>query len=746
MSKFRKIARRSFLIGSAAIAGGVAFGIYAVRTPYTNPNLTDLGPSEASFNAWVRIDSDKITLIGPHADIGQGVASAQAAMIAEEMDLEFGQFETSFGKPDGAYWNTAMAADGVPFAATDTSFTAETMRTMMGGVMKLIGLQGTGGSTSMADSFDKLRQAGAVARETLKLAAANQHDIPVEDLRTQAGHVILPDGEKIAYTDLAQAASTLDPVQDVTLRDPSAWRLIGKPMQRLDIVAKSTGTQSYGIDLNFDGMVHATLKTNPRQGGELLGYDASAAQTMPGVLQILPVSNGVAVVADNTWRAFQAAEEITFEWGPAPYPAEQDAHWAALSSSFDEGNLDKEWRHDGVIEDALTTGTQHNAEYRSPYVAHAPLEPLNAVVRVTADVVEVWTGHQLPRMMQQMVAAVTGHDTEQVIFHNQYSGGSFGHRLEFEYVKQAAEIANQMRGTHVKLTYRREEDFAHDFPRHIAMGRARGAVSNGQVTALDLAVAAPSVVSSQMGRANLSVPGPDPQIAAGSWNNPYKLEALRMCAFRAAELAPTSSWRAVGAPAAGFFFDTFLDELIHKAGADPMAERIRLMQDPVSRKVLETVADMSSWGDPLPAGTGRGVAFVESFGVPVAEVVEVRQTDAGIKIEKVWVAADVGTVVDPINFENLVQGGIVFGLGHAMNCEITYADGMAEQDNYHAHEGMRLHQCPQIFVKGLENQTKIRGIGEPPVPPAAPALGNAIFAATGQRLREMPFAKFVDFV
>ena len=219
-----------------------------------------------------------------------------------------------------------------------------------------------------------------------------------------------------------------------------------------------------------------------------------------------------------------------------------------------------------------------------------------------------------------------------------------------------------------------------------------------------------------------------------------------MRAYRAPELAPTSSWRAVGAPAAGFFFDSFLDELIHAAGADPMEERIRLMGDDVARKVLEEVAAMSDWGSPLGPNKGRGVAFVESFGVPVAEVVEVTATDRGIRIEKVWVACDVGTVIDPINFENLVQGGVVFGLGHAINSEITYAGGMAEQTNYHAAEGMRLYQCPEIVVKGLENAAQVRGIGEPSVPPAAPALANAIFAATGQRLREMPFNKFIDFV
>jgi len=746
MGKVGKIARRTFLIGSAAVVGGVAFGVYKVKTPYENPLEDELASGAATFNPWVMIDGETITLITPHGDKGQGIAHAQAALIAEEMDLEFGQFEISFGQPDKAYWNTVLADQGVPFKSTDEGFTAETMRSVMGGLTKLLGMQITGGSTAIPDSFDKLRRAGAVARETLKAAAAQKSGINTTALKTEAGHVILPDGSKLSYQELAPIAASLDPVTDVTLRDQSQWRLIGKPMERLDIVAKSTGTQNYGIDVEVKGAVHAAVKVNPRQGGVLNSYDASEALTMRGVSKVVEVTNGVAVIADNTWRAFQAAEAIEFDWGEAPYPAEMDGHWEAIAASFNEEQLDKEWRNDGEVETVLAGGKAVEVEYRAPYVAHAPLEPLNATVLVEEGGVTVWTGQQIPRQLQVLVAAITGHDPEQVTLHNQFMGGSFGHRLEFEHIKQATQIANQMRGTPVKLTYSREEDMAHDYPRPPGLARAVGSVNGGKVEALDLQVAMPSVVGSQMTRAEIPVPGPDGQIVAGSWNNPYALPNLRVRGYRAPELAPVSSWRSVGASANGFFFDSALDELIHAAGADPIEERIRLIDHDVSRKVLEAVAEMSSWGGQLGPNQGRGVAFVESFGVPTAEVVEVTNTEDGIRIDKVWVAADVGTVVDPVNFENLVQGGVVFGLGHAINCEITYADGMAEQANFDSHEGMRLYQCPEIFVKGLENGSKIRGIGEPPVPPAAPALANAIFAATGQRIREMPFNKHIAFV
>lgn len=747
MGRAATIARRTLLIGSAAIAGGVAFGIYKVRTPHANPLRDGLKPGAAALNPWVKIDKDAVTLISSHVDLGQGANSVQALLLAEELDLDFGQFRVEPATPGAAYYNTALASEQVPFLSSDTSFPAETMRAAMGGVFKLIGLMVTGGSSTVPDSFDKLREAGAVARETLKLAASKKTGVPVAQLKTAHGAVQLPDGKQLKYTELAELAATLEPVSAVTLREPSEWRLIGKPVQRLDIVAKSTGTLRYGIDLSMDGMVYAAVRVNPRQGGTLNRYDDAKAKGLRGVQKIVPVTHGVAVVADNTWRAFQAAKAIDCDWGPAPYPADMKGHWDAVAASFTPERLDKEWRHDGNVDQALAQGPVIEAEYRAPYVAHQPLEPLNAIVKVGADGVDVWVAHQMPRFVQQKVAAVTGHPPEQVRFHQQYAGGSFGHRLEFEFVTLCAEIAKQLPGTPVKLTYTREEDFAHDFPRQIGMARGKGVVKDGQVQAYDLQVATVSSSASQSARLGQArPPGADGQIAAGAWNQPFAIPNFRMRAYKVPELAPTSSWRSVGASSQGFFANALLDELIHAAGADPLQERLRLCNHEVARKVLEAVGEMSNWGTKVAPDRGRGLAFVESFGVPVAEVVEVTRTAKGIRIDKVFVAADVGRVVDPVNFDNHVKGAVVWGLGHAMNCEITYADGMAQQSNFPQHPGMRLDQCPEIHVRGLQNAAHVRGIGEPPVPPAAPALAAAIFAVTGKRLREMPFSKFVDFV
>lgn len=746
MGVVKNISRRAFLIGSAAIAGGVAFGVYRANSEFPNPLEDQLAEGQATFNPWVMIDSEKVTLIAPHADKGQGVWTMQAALICEELDIELDQVHVEFGTPDAAYMNTAMAAEMVPFAAYDESGTAQFMRNFASGAIKAIfPLMGTGGSSAVPDSFEKLRRAGAIARETLKAAAAQAKGVNASVLKTANGAVQFPDGSEMKYTELAGVAAGVAPVMNVALRDAKDWRIVGKPFKRLDIVGKSTGTLDYGIDFQTDGMVYAAVKVNPRQGGVMHSYDASAAKGMQGVEKIVEVTNGIAVIASNTWYAIEAANAVEFDWGPAPYPAEQDGHWEALTNSFTEEKLNAAPRTVGDVEAAQ--GTEITAEYRSPYVAHAPLEPLGATILVTDDRVDIWTGHQVQMFVETIVAGITGHDAENVHLHNMFIGGSFGHRLEFEHIKQAAEIAVQMKGTPVKLTYSREEDFAHDFPRHITMGRGTAKVADGKVVSLDVQLAAPSVMGSQMSRMGINMGGPDAQLHAGAWDQPYfELPNLRVRSYNAGALAPVSSWRSVGAAPNGFIFDSLMDEAIHAAGADPLEERIRLMGHEDSRKVLEAVGEMSSWGGELAQNKARGVAFVMSFGVPTAEVVEVTNTDAGIKIDKVWVAADVGTVVDPLNFENLMQGGVVFGLGHAINCEITYSDGMAEQANYYDAEGMRMYQCPEIFVKGLENAGKVRGIGEPPVPPAAPALANAIFAATGTRLREMPFNKFIDFV
>lgn len=748
MGRLKTIARRTFLIGSAAVVGGVAFGVYTVRKPHENPLTADAG--EAVLTPYVKIAADGITLITPRADSGQGVYHVQAALIAEELDVDLEQIKTDPGPPSPAYWNTALASEASEFIVPAAGMMQDMAEGAVNSVMKVIGLQITGGSTSVPDQFEKLRLAGASARETIKVLVAAREGVAVADLTTASGNVILPDGQKIPYTDLAADLDGAEVVQDVPLRDPSQWRYIGKPMQRIDMLAKSTGTQDYGIDASVDGMVHATVLMNPAQGGGMAEYDASEALAMRGVQAVVPITGGLGIVADNTWRAFRASQAISVTWEDPSFPLDQADHWSALEAAFTPDAQDSQKRNDGDVDSALSDGEILTADYRAPYLAHAPLEPINAIVRVEDDRAEVWTGTQIPRFIQANVSRITGIPADNVTVHALMMGGSFGHRLEDEVVKQATEIAMQMKGTPVKLTLSREEDMIHDFPRQIAMARMQGKVANGQVEALDLGIAMPSVMASQLSRQNQSAPGPDSQIVAGAWEQPFAIPHQRVTGYRAQQLAPISSWRSVGASTNGFFYNAALDELIEAAGADPLEERLRLCSDPLARQTLEAVAEMSGWsgvgGITVGSNTGRGVALTKSFGVQCAQVIEVTDTGSGIRIDNVWVAAEVGRVVDPVNFENLVQGGVIYALGHAMNSEITYAGGVAEQSNFDLNPGMRLYQCPNIFVRGLENGDHVLGIGEPPVPPAAPALAGAIWAATGTRLREMPFSKSVDFV
>lgn len=749
------ITRRTFLIGSAAIAGGVAFGTYMAKRPIPNPLLDDLKDGEAAITPFIKVNADGITLITPRADKGQGAYSMQANLIAEELDIDPAIATITPGMPGPAYYNAAVLGEGLPFPAYDESSTAETAREFMAVPAKLLQMQMTGGSSTVPDMFERMRTAGAVARETFKEAAAQKAGISRADLKTENGHVVFPDDTRLAYTELAADAAKLEPITDVSLRDPSEWRLLGKPgMQRVDMVAKCTGTEVYGIDLQVEGMVFASVCANPGIGGDVLSYDSDTAAILPGVQQVVPVKHGVGVIASNTWYAFNALKALNCEWGPGPYPENSEQIWQALEVAVDnEEHRDHQQRNDGDVDAALDSGDVIEASYRVPYLAHAPMEPMNAIVRVSDDAVEIWTGTQIPLFIRNKAAKISGIDAENVFVYVQPMGGSFGHKLEMTHVEQAVELAMAVKGTPVKMTWSREEDMTHDYPRPAAITRARGVVADGRVETFDLSVSQSALAPAWFGRlTGMSIPGPDATITTGSWDQPFAIPNYRVTGYRAPDMVPVSSWRSVGASGNGFFHECWLDELIHAAGADPLQERIRLCMHETSQKVLEEVGSLSGWDGPSlgpsadGSARGRGVAFCMSFGVPTAQVIEVTKTEAGIKLDKAFIVADVGTVLDPTNIEAQLFGGLIYGLGHAINSELTYKNYAPQQDNYHAYEGLRLYQTPEIEVVVLENGNRIRGVGEPGLPPAAPALGNAIFAATGQRIRELPFNKHIDFV
>lgn len=743
MGTLSKITRRTFLVGSATIAGGVAFGIYKAKAPLPNP-LLDLNDGSISLNQYLKIDQGGVTIITPKAEMGQGVYTSLAAMVAEEMDLAWDQVKVDHGPPAQTYYNAAEVDEGLGLSSTDMSTKAELMRSLGAVLFKMLGMQMTGASTSVSDGFFRMRKAGAAARLALLQAAADQSGEPVENLNTNEGAVVLPDGTRLRYEDLAEAAANVEVTPDPQLKPEKEWRLLGKSIPRVDVLDKSIGAPVYGVDIEKPDMVYATVKINPRTSGDARKIDASKARQARGVIDVLKIKDGVAVIADNTWRAFKAADLLEIEWEDSPYRYSTDEIFTMTAAAISgKGNR---VRNDGDVEEALQNSNAIEAEYRVPALSHSPLEPLNAVAQFKDGVLDIWTGVQIPLHLKKIAAKLAGIDAANVNVHVLMMGGSFGRRLELDYALQAVEIAMQTQGKPVKLTYTREEDMTHDFVRPPGVAKLSGAVSDGKVNALDIAVSHVSVSRSWGARIGLVAPGPDPMVVAGTFDQPLAIPNFRVSGYMPDDILPVASWRSVGASGNGFIMNGFLDELIHEAGADPLEERLRLVDDEPSRKVLERVGELANWGADTGPDRGRGLAFTISFGVPTAIIVDIQQTERGIRMDKIYAVADVGKIIDPDNVHAQLMGGVLWGLGHAIKGEITYEKGVTQQQNFHQYDGIRMYEVPEMELDILENQAKIRGIGEPGVPPGAPALANAIFDLTGKRIRELPLKNSVKFI
>jgi isoquinoline 1-oxidoreductase subunit beta len=743
MSRLGTIARRSFLIGSAAIAGGVAFGWYSYRKPYANPLLAEA--DAVALTPYVMIDASGVTIIAPRAEMGQGVHTTLAALVAEEMDLPLDQVKVHHGPASHAYFNGAVLEEGVPFAPTDHSWLADTMRDAMHIPAKFLGFQITGGSSSTPDAYDKMRQAGAMARAVLVKAAAAQLGIAEADLKTENGTVVAPDGKRLTYIELAPAAAAIDLPSDAPLKAKTNWAQLGKSQPRTDMLAKVTGAALYAGDIRLPGQLFATVRINPNLGAAMNSHDATAALAMPGVKHVVELDGGLAIVATTTWAAFQAADAITFDWAPATYPLNTADQTAQIAASFTPDFQDSQSRDDGDVDTALKSGTAFTAEYTVPYLAHATMEPMTALAHVQPNRADLWAGNQLPTQALAEAVKITGLPADKIDVHTTLMGGGFGRRAEMDFIRQALHIATKLPGTPVLLTWSREEDMTHDAYRPMAAARMKATVKDGAVHALDFQVACPAVIASQAGRLGYSVPGPDATIVQGAKDQPYTFPNYRVTGYRVPAGVPVGSWRSVGSSQNAFFHESAMDELALLAGIDPVQFRLNQITHAPSLKVIEAAAAMSNWATPLPKNHARGFAYALSFGVPVAEVIEVEQTDAGIKLTNIWAAVDVGTALDPRIIESQVQSAIIYGLSAAIRGEITFADGRVEQQSFPDYEPLRLHECPPIAVTILENGEKIRGIGEPGTPPAAPALANAIFALTGKRVRSLPLNRDITF-
>ena len=459
MSRIGKIARRTFLVGTVAIAGGVAFGYYKYREPYDNPLLDDQGDGEAVLTPYVKITSEGVTVITPRAEMGQGVHTTLAALVAEELDISLADLHVEHGPPSYAYFNGAMMREGVPFPATDQGWVARTVRDFTHVPAKFLAMQITGGSSSMPDGFEKMRLAGAAARTALVAAAARKLGVETHELSTADGSVIAPDGTKLAYTALAAEVRAEDLPDDPTLKHPNEWKILGKSQDRVDMVSKCTGTAGFGIDVRLPDMLHATVRMNPRLGGGMESFDAADAEKMPGVREVVDLGQGIAVIASNTWYAIQAARAVKIEWGAPPYPATSAEHWKAVEESFTEEREESRKRDDGDVDKALAEGEVIELEYRAPYLAHATMEPLNAVAWLREGKLDVWAGNQAPTFARQFAAETAGLEEEAVTVHTPIMGGGFGRRAELDYVRLAVRVAMAAEGTPVKTTTRPRHTF-----------------------------------------------------------------------------------------------------------------------------------------------------------------------------------------------------------------------------------------------------------------------------------------------
>ncbi|MEM7721305.1 MAG: molybdopterin cofactor-binding domain-containing protein [Pseudomonadota bacterium] len=747
MANWGKIARRTFLVGTAAVAGGVAFGVYQYRRELPNP-LTP-GEGQATLNPWIIIDQDGVTMVAARAEMGQGVYTTLPAMVAEELDVAWEDIRVIHGPAAQAYFNAGLMTHALPVSDYNRTGFQDMMIEAMTVLPKALGVQVTGGSTSTLDAYQKLRQAGATARETLKQAAAARWDVAVGELETRDGQVISPSGETLSYTELAVDAAAIDPPRSVDLRPSSQWKYLGKSMPRLDMTEKVTGAAEYGVDVRLPDMRFATVRMSPRLGGEMLSFDASTAEAMPGVERVIDLGTGIAVVASNTWLAMQAAQAVDIDWGPAPYPESSEALLDGIRAAFDDAP-NSTLRDDGDADAAVPEGaTEFNVEYTVPWLAHATMEPMNATALHTGDALEIWTGTQAPGIIEQKAAQAVGLDTDAVTCHTTYLGGGFGRRGEFDAAVLAARVAAEMQGTPVQVTWSREEDMQHDFYRPAAVARVRGVVADGQAVTLDGAVATTSVIGQSLQRiAGLSMSGPDKAVVEGMFNQPYAIPNYRVRGHVSDIAVPVGSWRSVGNSHNGFFMESAMDELAHAAGRDPLEFRLELARSEhaPSAAVLEAVREMSGWTGQTPEGVGRGVAMTHSFHTPVAIVIEVADRDGAIALEQAWIACDVGIALDPSIIEAQMVSGLIYGLSAAMMEEITFEGGEVQQWNFPDYDAMRIQQVPRTEVRILETQPHIGGVGEPSTPPAMPALANAVFDLTGERYRDLPLNRHVNFV
>jgi isoquinoline 1-oxidoreductase beta subunit len=735
--------RRSVAIGVGAL--GLVIGVGAWRLTAKGRSLAGTIDGDGAFlHDWLHVGRDGlVTVRAGQSEMGQGAFTGIATLIAEELGCRLDQMRVETGPASDAFKNIGVGRDilspnhglakGTPegFEGSVVNFVAEAATQQI-----------TGGSSTIIDRFDRARSVGATAREMLILAAARRWGVAASECAAKDGAVIrATGGESIGFGDLADAAARETPPGQIALKPRAKWTLIGAPdTKRVDLPAKVDGSAEYGIDTRRPGMLFAAVMNCPVFGGSLRSVDDSRARSLPGVVKIVSLPGAVAAVADSTWRAKAALAALKPEWDEGS-AARLDSAAIAQSLAMALGSATKV-EGDGDFATAQAAAAKKlTADYTLPYLAHAPMEPMNCVVEVGPDLVEIWAPTQAQTLTVGDAAKAAGVSADKVRLHTTLLGGGFGRRLETDFVVQAVLIARSV-GKPVQAIWSREEDMGHDFYRPAALVRAEGGLDRaGKPVALRFATASQSILARVFPPATWI--GPDFTQFEGTVGLPYAIPNRR------AELAvitnpiPVGSWRSVGHSITAFAKECFLDEMAHEAGADPIAFRLSLLaHHPRLSALLRMVADKSDWGAPIPAGRGRGVALHTSFQTACAEVVEVTVGAKGaLKVDRVVAAVDCGTIVNPDIVRAQLEGAIIFGLSAALFGAITIKDGRVEQTNFDSYPVVHMDQAPRIDVYLAPSVSPPGGIGEPGLPPIAPALANAIFAATGKRVRALPLAE-----
>jgi isoquinoline 1-oxidoreductase beta subunit len=708
------LARREFLRQAALSAAGlvIAFHVPSGRGRARAAEVTKSSPLP-SANAFLHIDADDtVTVLLAHSEMGQGIWTSLPMLIAEELDADWSRMRVEHAPAAPVYAHTAYGA------------------------------QMTGGSSTTWSEFDRYRQVGAVARALLVQTAAERLGVPATSCRTERGAVIAG-GKRLRYGELAADAARLPTPTSVTLKDPKDWTIIGKPTPRLDTQQKIDGRATFGLDVRFDGLLTAVVARSPAFGGHLKSYDANAAQAVPGVRKVVQVPSGVAVVADHFWAAQQGREALKVEWDTSGAPADTPAQLAEFRRLA--GTPGKVAAMAGDVAAAFTPGaTVFEAEYVVPYLAHAPMEPLNCAVRIDKGHCEIWTGTQSQTMDQMAAARITGLKPEQVEIHTAFLGGGFGRRASptSDWVSEAVHVAKAA-GAPVKTMWTREDDVRGGFYRPMFLHHVRVALgADGRPSAWDHTLVGQSVLAGSPFSSMIPANGVDPTSVEGVADSPY-LEAIpnhrvQLCDYRSP--VPVLWWRSVGHSHTAFVVESVIDELAKASGVDSVEYRRRLLANhPRHLGVLNLAAEKSGWGDPLPAGRARGIAVHESFKSFVAQVAEVSVEDGKIRVHRVTCAVDCGIAVNPATITAQMESGIAFGLGAALHGAITVQDGRVVQSNFDNYQLLRLSEMPQVDVYIVPSRESPGGIGEPGTPPIAGAVGNALATLTGRRLRELPF-------